>query len=72
MIVVVTIEIPVAESAIFLEKRAIFTPISDGTVLALPKGVEAVKKFATVSVIGVVGHPFMPYMLVLLGLLRAL
>jgi len=47
-------------------------PFSDGTVLAKSFGVEAVKRFATVSVMGIAGHPFVPYMLLLLGLLRSL
>jgi hypothetical protein len=34
--------------------------------------VQAVKKFATTGVMGVVGHPFVPYILVLIGLLRSL
>lgn len=33
---------------------------------------EAVKKFAVDGVMGVIGHPFVPYLLVLAALLRSL
>ena len=33
---------------------------------------EAVKKFAVDGVMGVVAHPFVPYMLILMALLRSL
>jgi hypothetical protein len=33
---------------------------------------EAVKKFAVDGVMGVIGHPFVPYILVLLALVRSL
>ena len=36
------------------------------------KGMEVVKKFATEGVMGVLGHPFLPYVAVLFALLRSL
>jgi hypothetical protein len=33
---------------------------------------EGVRKFATNGVMGVAAHPFLPYILVLIGLLRSL
>jgi hypothetical protein len=33
---------------------------------------EGVRKFATDGVMGVAAHPFLPYILVLIGLLRSL
>jgi hypothetical protein len=34
--------------------------------------VQAVRKFATHGIMGVIGHPFVPYILLLAGLLRSL
>jgi hypothetical protein len=52
--------------------EAVFLRFWPGTGFALPLGVQAVKKFAANGVMGVVGHPFVPYILVLIGLLRSL
>jgi len=35
-------------------------------------GVVTVRRIAAQSIMGVIGHPFVPYILVLLGLLRKL
>ena len=51
---------------------AILGQIRPGTGFALLRGVQATRKFAANGVMGVVGHPFVPYILVLLGLLRSL
>jgi hypothetical protein len=56
----------------FTQNTPVFGAFAVGTVLALPEGVEAVKRIANSSVMGVATHPFMPYMLLLLGLLRSL
>jgi hypothetical protein len=43
-----------------------------GTPFATGQGVQAVKKLATDGVLGVIGHPFVPYVVVLIVLLRSL
>jgi hypothetical protein len=50
----------------------IFLGFWPGTGFALPLTVQAVKKFAARGAMGVIGHPFVPYILVLIGLLRSL
>jgi hypothetical protein len=54
------------------QKQAIFRPIRPGTVFALIEAMQVARRIAVDGVIAVVCHPFMPYMLVLLGLLRRL
>ncbi len=39
---------------------------------AARRGVDVVKKFAVDGVMGVIGHPFVPYIVVLVALLRSL
>lgn len=39
---------------------------------ASPEGMEVVKKFAVDGVMGVIGHPFLPYIVVLVALLKNL
>ncbi len=39
---------------------------------ALPLAVETAKRPVATSLMGFIGHPFVPYILVLLGLLRSL
>jgi len=39
---------------------------------ATAKGMEVVKKFAVEGVMGVLGHPFVPYIVLLCALLRNL
>lgn len=43
-----------------------------GTAFATRTGMDAVKKFAVDGVMGVLGNPFMPYIALLLALLRSL
>jgi len=49
-----------------------FGRIWPGTGFALPQCVQATRKLAGNGVMGVIGHPFVPYILVLLGLLKSL
>jgi hypothetical protein len=51
--------------------QAIFLGIPLGTPFAR-QGIVPVRKLAAESLMGIVGHPFVPYVLVLLGLLRSL
>ena len=44
----------------------------DGTAFATKSGMDVVKKFAVDGVMGVLGNPFMPYIALLLALLRSL
>jgi hypothetical protein len=52
--------------------RAIFQGILSGTVFALRQGMSTVRRLAVDRTMAVVAHPFMPYLLVLLALLRRL
>jgi hypothetical protein len=55
-----------------IENKPVFGPFSPGTVLALHHGMEAAKKVANSGIVSVAAHPFVPYILVLLALLRNL
>ena len=46
--------------------------IPPGTGFALRGGMQAAKRLATTSFQGVIAHPFVPYILVLLAVLKSL
>ena len=54
------------------EKSQYLWVFSLGMPFAKGRGMEVVKKFATEGVMGVLGHPFLPYVAVLFALLRSL